>query len=344
MKKNQIKVGVFGGTFDPLHFGHLGIAEAARDELGLGRVLFVVAGNPYHRPDGGFSKAADRLAMVEAGVAGIEGFETSDLEIKREGPSYTVDTLKELKAKLQEEPELFLILGADAAAELDTWKSMEQVMQLAELVVVMRPGLEGGLEKSFEKGNEKELAKNLKKKGWKVRILEGPNLDISGTEIRRQLNLETENSADPAGKPQARLEDLLPASVIKVAREKKLYTESPPHKKASRQLAVLAGIAASDKKAGNTKILDVAELIGICDFFVITSGDNPRQVKAISEAVEENLKMKAGVSPAFIEGLPNDWLLMDYGDIVVHVFSAAARQYYNLERLWSDCAEIPLDA
>ena len=84
-------------------------------------------------------------------------------------------------------------------------------------------------------------------------------------------------------------------------------------------------------------------MLGICDFFVITSGDNPRQVKAISEAVEEDLKLKSGVKPIFIEGLPDGWLLMDYGDIVIHIFSADARKYYNLERLWSDCPVIPLE-
>ena len=116
--------------------------------------------------------------MVRAGVETIEGFEASDLEVKRKGPSYMVDTLKEIRREIngeniQSEVELFLILGADAANQLNTWKSPGEIKELAELVVVKRPG-----------HSEVKLPE-----GWEALVLEGPNLDISGSEIIELLNL-----------------------------------------------------------------------------------------------------------------------------------------------------------
>ena len=115
----------------------------------------------------------------------------------------------------------------------------------------------------------------------------------------------------------------------------------------SKQAAIAAAQAADEKLSGSTEILDVGELMGICDFFVIASGSNPRQVRAIYEGVEEALKLRAAVKPIRIEGLPISnqnrdfiWVLMDYGDIVVHVFSDQARQYYRLDRLWGDCPRL----
>ncbi len=118
--------------------------------------------------------------------------------------------------------------------------------------------------------------------------------------------------------------------------------EAQSQEEAIKRYALAAGKAAEEKGGIDIQILYVGDLMGICDYFVIISGQNLRQVKAISEAVEEKLKKDTGIKPVYIEGQPENWLLMDYGDIVVHIFSTAARDYYKLERLWSDCPEISL--
>lgn len=102
----------------------------------------------------------------------------------------------------------------------------------------------------------------------------------------------------------------------------------------------LASIAAAEKLGEDIKIIEVQKVIGICDYFVIITGKNARQVRAISAAVEGKLKEEINAKPIYIEGMPADWLLMDYGDIVVHVFTTTGRGYYNLERLWSDCPQV----
>ena len=133
-----MRTGILGGTFDPIHLGHLAAARAAMDCADLDRVLFVPTGVPPHRPPT-VAGPDDRLEMCRLAVAGEKRFEVSDLELQRKGVSYTVDTLRELH-RLYPGEELFLILGWDAAKLLATWHEPEEVRRLARVVVVTRPG------------------------------------------------------------------------------------------------------------------------------------------------------------------------------------------------------------
>ncbi|MDP9246125.1 MAG: nicotinate-nucleotide adenylyltransferase [Chloroflexota bacterium] len=131
-----MRIGVFGGTFDPVHVGHLAIAHAALESLPLDRVLFVPARRSPLKERGPVATEADRLAMLELAVAGEPRFAVSRAELDREGPSYTVDTLQGLAGA----DALFLILGSDAIADLPRWKDPERIAELATLVVADRPG------------------------------------------------------------------------------------------------------------------------------------------------------------------------------------------------------------
>ena len=135
------RLGVFGGTFDPPHIGHLAAAEAARWSLGLDRILFVVANRPWQKViEQPVSPAADRLALVRAAVSDLEGFEVSTLEIDRGGDSSTAETLTEFA---DDGRELFLIVGSDLADSLDTWRRPEVIRSLATVAVVARLGATG---------------------------------------------------------------------------------------------------------------------------------------------------------------------------------------------------------
>ena len=120
------RLGVFGGTFDPVHVGHLVAAVNARHALGLDRVLLVVANQPWQKHARAVTPAPDRFAVVEAAVTNMEGLEASAVEVERGGPSYTADTLEELSRRYPD-AELFLVIGADVADELDSWERMEAV-------------------------------------------------------------------------------------------------------------------------------------------------------------------------------------------------------------------------
>ncbi len=188
------RIGVFGGTFDPPHVGHLVTAVGVRHALGLDRLLLVVANEPWQkvgsRP---ISPARDRMAMVEAAVAGVSGLEACALEIERGGPSYTADTLVDLGDR-HPGAELVLVLGADAAAGLDTWERVEEVRALASLAVVDRPG----------------AGPSTVPPGWDWTHVEVPHLEVSSTDLRDRV-------AD--GRP---LDYLLPPAVISCVRERRL--------------------------------------------------------------------------------------------------------------------------
>jgi nicotinate-nucleotide adenylyltransferase len=133
------RVGLLGGTFDPPHVGHLIIAEATRDQLGLDCVEFIPASDPPHKPEQSVSPAQHRLRMVELAIAGIDGFTINHIELSRAGPSYTADTLAELRATRPGE-ELHFIVGGDSLRDLPEWRDPNQIVALARLAVISRPG------------------------------------------------------------------------------------------------------------------------------------------------------------------------------------------------------------
>jgi nicotinate-nucleotide adenylyltransferase len=134
-----MRLGIFGGTFDPVHFGHLLLAESAREQLRLDEVWFIPAATPPHKRDRELTPAKQRLEMLELGIAGNEAFRVSTLELDRGGVSYTADTLRQI---LQQHPdaELFLLMGADSLRDLVTWREPEEVCRLAVPAVVRRGG------------------------------------------------------------------------------------------------------------------------------------------------------------------------------------------------------------
>ena len=165
------RLGIFGGTFDPPHVGHLVTAVNVRYELGLDRVLLVVNDQPWQKlGTRDITPAADRFAMVEAAVGSVEGLAASRIEIDRGGMSYTADTLTVL---LDEQPdrELFVILGSDAAVGLPTWERADEVRSLATIVVVERPGT-----------REAEPPA-----GWSWVRVEVPRLEVSSTDLRARV-------------------------------------------------------------------------------------------------------------------------------------------------------------
>lgn len=171
-------VGILGGTFDPIHHGHLAIAEEARESLGLERVLFMPAASPPHKPGRTVSAAADRLAMVRLAVAGNPAFEVSDAEIARGGTSYTVDTLAALREEGLVEP--WLILSSEALALLPSWREPRRILDLARLAVVPRGGYAAlgpaWVEMAFPGAVDR------------VTFLPGPLLPISGSVVRRRAS------------------------------------------------------------------------------------------------------------------------------------------------------------
>jgi len=189
------RIGVMGGTFDPVHTAHVVVAAEIRDRLGLDRVLLVVAGDPWQKRGRVVASAADRVALARCAVDGLDGLEVSTVEVEREGASVTADTLEALQAP---DRTLFLVLGADAVANMGTWRRLDETKHLAEIVVVERAG---------------DLEVHPPGEGWRVHHVAVPRLDISSTDIRDRL---------AAGRPIA---GLVPPAVVTEITRRGLYTD-----------------------------------------------------------------------------------------------------------------------
>ena len=172
-----MNIGVLGGTFDPIHIGHLVVAEEARTKLGLSEVLFVPAGQPWLKQARDITPAAHRVEMVRRAIADNPYFKLSTLEVDHPGPSYTVDTLTLLQDQLSSESSLFFILGRDTLAELPLWKEPRKVIQLCRLVVPPRLG-------SRDLRHLEEAIPGLLDK---VIQLDMPVIGISSSEIRHRI-------------------------------------------------------------------------------------------------------------------------------------------------------------
>jgi nicotinate-nucleotide adenylyltransferase len=174
-----MRLGLFGGTFDPVHYGHLLLAEQCREQCALDEVWFIPAGRPPHKGNAKISPAQARAEMLELAVAGDPRFVVSRIEFDRDGPSYTVETLERLKAEGPDR-ELHLLIGADSLTDLPTWREPRRILELATVVAVNRgdrplPNLDLIASRI---GQPPDL---------RLRLVEMPGIDLSATDIRRRV-------------------------------------------------------------------------------------------------------------------------------------------------------------
>ena len=171
-----MRIGILGGSFDPIHYGHLAIAEEARVTLRLDRVLFVPAARQPLKGDTHVASPEMRLEMTRLACATNDAYAISSIELNRPGPSYTVTTLETILAETTIEP--FLIIGADALADLPRWSAAERIVALTRIVAIGRPGFTPDLA---------QIVGRLPILGARLTLLEGPGLDISSSALRRRV-------------------------------------------------------------------------------------------------------------------------------------------------------------
>lgn len=196
-----VRVGIYGGTFDPPHVGHLITAQDAVEALDLDELRFMVAGRPPHKPDQPLTRGEVRVAMMEAAVGDDERFRVSRRELERDGPSYTVDTLRAL---VEDEPDVrrFLLMGADQFAELDGWKEPREIARMATLAVMAREGSDPG-----------ECDPRTEVRYERVPVT---RVDVSSTMVRERVR---------AGRP---VRYLVPEAVRRIIEERRLYLRDEP--------------------------------------------------------------------------------------------------------------------
>jgi nicotinate-nucleotide adenylyltransferase len=197
-----MKVGILGGTFDPIHKGHLAVAEEVRLRLHLDEVLFIPVGHPWRKADSLILPAAHRVEMVRLAIADRPSFRLSSIEVNREGPSYTVDTLEELRSARGGD-DIYFIVGWDSLTDLLNWRAPDRIIRLCHLVAVPRPG--------YLPPDLQSLAAIIPGISERVLLLDGPEVDVSASQIRERV---------ASGFP---ISGLVPEAVEQYIREHGLY-------------------------------------------------------------------------------------------------------------------------
>jgi nicotinate (nicotinamide) nucleotide adenylyltransferase/ribosome silencing factor RsfS/YbeB/iojap len=340
------RIGLFGGTFNPIHWGHVKAAESVQQIFSLDRILFIPSYIPPHKGSADVASAAHRLKMVELALAPFEDFLPSSLEIGEKGTSYSIVTLNKIK-RMFPQTEVFFLLGIDAFLEIETWKDYEDVLEQCSFIVMSRPGFRLDEAKEILPGKYTRRMVEVsgsfdldseRSSDHAIYLLSIKTLDVSSSEVRERIK---------TGRP---VEGLVPESVKNYIKEKRLYLHKimdAKNEKKAKTKHIPEGVkisveASRSKKAEDILVLDLTGISSFTDFFIIMHGNSSRQNVAIFESVEEHLKAVA-IRPLSIEGKENaEWILMDYGEFIVHIFSSRAREYYALEKLWGDGIKLSL--
>lgn len=187
-----MKIGILGGTFNPIHIGHLILAEEVKDKLKLDKVIFIPTNHPPHKQNSEIIDAKERYKMVKLAIKGNKDFLVSDIEIRRKGVSYTIETIQELK-KIYPKDQLYFITGSDLLKYLDDWKDLNQILEMVNFVVVNRPGYP------------------LEMIPPHIKTLEISAVDVSGFQIRKNL------------KEKRSVKYLVPENVLRYIKKNRLY-------------------------------------------------------------------------------------------------------------------------
>ena len=200
------KIGIMGGTFDPIHYGHLVAAEVTRAEFGLDKVIFIPAGRPPHKQQQSITDSEHRYLMTALAISSNPDFEVSRIEVDKNELTYTIDTVKELLGIYREGTDIYFITGADAVLELMTWYKIEELLTLCRFIAVTRPGFN-------MKDLEQKIGEISSKYNGEIIFMEVPLLEISSTDIRERVR---------SGKP---IKYLLPETVEEYIGKHELYRE-----------------------------------------------------------------------------------------------------------------------
>lgn len=337
---NKEKIGIFGGTFDPIHYGHLNSIETVLSRMELDRVIIVpTSQNPLKDKVEGPSPQ-ERFQMVQLALPYLNDWKdfvsVSDIEIQSGGPSYTIETLRAI-AQEYPDAELFLILGADQLEDFDRWKNFDKILEIANLIVTSRPGkkLPSRLEHLptwlFDRVDALDGFFGTLKTGKTLQMLQMKDLDISATEVRSLARRGMDIS------------NFTPQIVAKYVTDNVLYDRVGEKIKDFTDFTKFCAGILTSKGAINVQAYDVHTLDQPTDFTIVCSGTSSRHVGSMIDSIAHAVKEEYGVYPQGKEGMQDGrWAILDYGGLMVHIFYDFVRNEYRLEELWRNGKRIEL--
>lgn len=332
-----MKIGILGGSFNPPHFGHLNLARTVKERTGLDEIRVIPTWkNPLKKMVEGPS-AEERLELTRIAFSDLgKGFVVDDREVKKGKVSYTIESLDAIH-KENPSAELYLIIGIDLLSELQEWKKWEQILDVANLIVVSRPGFDLPRTKDdlpeFLQGlvTDQDFNFMTLKSGKELQFLQLKDIGISGTELRKWMR---------SGKS---VQKYIPLGVESMAKERGLYAPLKDRIGDTEKFVDFCAQFLFSKKAINVKGLDLRPTTAPTEFTIICSGTSTRHATSLAENLATAVKEEFNVFPLSLEGADEGrWVLLDYGSLIVHVFYDFVRQEYNLESLWKEAKDMGL--
>ena len=367
-------IALFGGTFDPVHLGHVETVFSLKQTLEIDQVRWVLSAKPPHK-DSVFVSTEQRLSMLDLALDQFPGMFSDDIEVRRDKPSYTYDTLSEFR---QQYPDacIILIVGSDVMESFDTWHRAAEILNIANITVMHRAGYSNKVN-SLLKTQLVEDWKTLKQRpSGSVYVYPAPAVAISSSAIRLALSAQKSCATDNSNND---IYEFLHPAVIDYIEQHQLYgfsenienehalktstnrkTNSNSSNKPfqinedsmienveqhdlsqpalvfnSQQQVDMIVDELEENKALDITVLNIAEVSNFADFMVIASGTSNTHLKAISTNTIRELSRK-GLKAIGEEGQEsNEWVLADFGDVVVHIMHPEVRELYELEKLWN---------
>ncbi len=324
-------IGIFGGTFDPVHLGHKRALDALHQTLPVGRVHWVLSARPPHKESVSAS-IEHRFAMLELALKDAPHYVADASEIERQAKSYTIDTV-ELFRQRYPQADLCVIIGADSLLTLPTWHRYQALMASVNWVIMHRPGYPLEVPSEIKPRLVESPAELLQYKHGKVWVFDASDFNISSTQLRHAISTEQTQ-------PASLVNEFLAPQVLSYIQTHKLYkiSQNSVVEKSmnSEQIKDQVVDALDDVKGQDINVIDIADISDFADYMVVASGTSDTHVKALARSASDKLRVQ-GVKPLNEDGSDvGEWVLVDFGDVVLHVMRPEVRDYYDLEKLWDE--------
>jgi len=315
-------IGIFGGTFDPIHEGHLNAMNMLCQQVSFDAVHWVLSARPPHK-DRVTASIEHRFNMMELALNDLSVHIANDIEIKRNQKSYTVDTVEAFKA-IHPHAKICVIIGGDSLLNLPKWHRYEELIDMVNWAVMNRPGYRLNLPEELQQRLVSTPESLVGGSNGNIWIFEASEFDISSTRLRDEL------ASSQSGHLS---KEFLPKAVFSYIREQQLYKIRPMKPEQIKDQVV---DALEDIKGVDIRIIDITDISDFADFMVVVSGTSDTHVKALARSASDSLR-KQGIIPLNEDGADvGEWVLVDFGDVVLHVMRPEVREYYDLEKLWDE--------
>ena len=336
---------MFGGTFDPIHLGHVQTVAALQKDLKIDQIRWVLSAQPPHR-DSPQASIEQRLAMLEMALAGFPNMVSDDIEARRDKASYTIDTLVHFR---QSNPDasINLIVGSDIMASFHRWHRHDEILSIANIIVMHRAGYPNDINPVLQDAITDDWSVVRKTAFGKVFVYAAPPVPVSATQIRQAIAKASDvrDSLNPevyefilqnhlyvsAENPEKQIETHEDIMIESPAQAD--FSAEPILFDSDQQVQMIVD-ALEDNKALDIKVLNISEVASFADYMVIATGTSSTHLRAISSNAVRELS-RQGLKSIGEEGRDsNEWVLADFGDVVVHIMRQEVRELYDLEKLW----------